>query len=162
MKELTFVLVIFILTGVGSFEFRDCTYDVTTYHVEYICGVDLGENFSQKTREILYCKNYTSGIHRRNIQILSIQNCDRTQLYERFLDVFQGLRVLNISFTGIVDLFETDIKYNKYLEEIIASHNRLSEIPVDLFIHTSELISLDFSNNRIHRIDSFVFDNVRK
>lgn len=163
MKYLSNIfLLIFLLKSSSSFNPRDCSYEPATYHVRYFCDVELGTNFNRKTYQTLYCNNYSLGINRGNIRMLSFINCKRQKLADEYFDVFPSLRVLNISNTDIESIYAYDLKFSKFLEEIIVSHNQLTSIPTDLFSYTSELISLDFSHNGILLLDPFVFDNVRK
>lgn len=162
MKVLTLVIILLFFKIADSFFFQDCTYDATTSHVEYICESEKGTNFMRRTSETLYCNNDLSGIERGNIQIVSFMNCRAERLTDGYFASFTNLRVLNISSVDFGTFNANNLKYNKYLEEIIASNNHLSTIPADLFSHTSELHSLDFSKNQIQRLDPFVFDSARK
>lgn len=163
MKTLSYIfLLIFFFKSSFSFNPHDCSYEPATYHVQYICDVETGANFNRKTYQTLYCSNYSLGINRANIRILTFINCKRQKLANEYFDVFPSLRVLNISNTDIESIYAYDLKFSKFLEEFIASHNQLTSIPMDLFSHTSELISLNFSHNQILQLDPFVFDNVRK
>lgn len=141
---------------------QDCTYNVTEYHVEYMCGVNDGYMFGRRTHQYLYCNNYPSGIKRSEIQELSFFGCKRREIADDYLDVFTNLRILNISFTEIEKLLASDLRFSKHVERLIASNNRLTVIPVDLFTHTPDLIEVNFSYNQVTRLEMFVFSNARK
>lgn len=159
MERLNLLLILLIAQSVNSFSPEDCSYDEHSKHVEYICDVKPGSNFNRRTTQTLYCNNYSLGIDRGSIRIVSILNCQRDQLDDDYLDVFPNLRVINISSVNLQHIFAIDFKYSKYLETIIAARNRLTTIPSNLFSHTTELTSLDFSYNQIRReLDPFLFD----
>lgn len=161
-KSAIFIVIILTALKCDAFSFYDCYYDEATYHAEYVCGVKQGENFARRTLDYLYCNNYSTGIKRNNIQIVSFSGCKTNQIDGDFLEVFAGLRVFNISFVELENLHSVCFRKNKYLEQIIASHNHLSNIADDLFSYTTELTALDFSHNRITQLDPFVFDNASK
>lgn len=145
-----------------SFNFNDCTYDETTSHVKYLCNVDHGSNFGRRSIQVLYCNNVESGIDRANIHELSFSGCASSEMSYNLLDVFTGLRVLNISFVNMERLGGNDLRFSKYLEIFLAPHNRFVEIPGNFFSHTSELTEIDLSHNRIEELDAFLFDHTRK
>lgn len=162
MKYIFYLLIFCNFRVSFSFNPRDCLYNSTTYHVQYICDVEWGAKFFRSNSKLLYCNNYSLGINRGNIQIVSFENCKRSKLANEYFDMFPELRVLNISNTDIKSIQPYDLKFSKYLEEFIASNNQLTVILADLFSYTSELISLDLSYNQILNLSPFTFDNVRK
>lgn len=162
MMKSVAILLFSILSHCVAFMPQDCKYNVTEYHVEYFCGVSDGYMFGRRTNQFLYCNNYPSGIKRGEIQKLSFIGCKRREMAEDYLDVFTNLRVLNISFTEIETLLADDLKFTQHVERLIASNNRLTSLPANLFSNTLDLIELDFSNNQIPRLDLFIFASARK
>lgn len=150
-----------ILSFCTAFEFNDCYYDESTNHAAYICGVKAGENFQRRNHEFLYCNNYSMAIDRADIQTLSFPGCKSEEMLWNLLDMFSGLRILNISFTEIDVLHAYCLRTAKHLEKIFASHNHLTELYNELFGNTPNLNQIDFSYNRITKLDSYVFDNTR-
>lgn len=161
-KGVNFILFVSILSGSTAFMLSDCYFNESQYHVEYICDVRQGIQFSRRNNQYLYCENYKSGIKRGEIQILSFSNCKQNEITSAYFDVFTSLRIINISFTDIEKIYPHDLKYNVHLECIIASHNRLSSLPANLFVQLIDLIELDFSYNRITELSSHMFDYSRK
>lgn len=162
MKHLILCSIIYIIRSVNCFSPEDCSYDEHSKHVEYICDVIPGSNFNQRTDKFLYCNNYSPGIDRGRIRILSVLNCREDRLGVDYLDVFTDLRVLNISSVNLETIHADDLKHSKYLEQIIVAQNRLTTIPASLFSYTTELTSLDFSYNQIRELDPFLFDVAHK
>lgn len=161
MNSILICLLIFV-PFCYSFDFNDCYYDDATNHASYVCGVAEGENFSHRTHEFLYCNNYSIGIDRADIQILSFPGCKSEELLWNLLDMFTGLRILNISYTEIEFFHQFCLRNSRHLEKIIASHNHLNEISIELFDGTLDLTEMDFSFNRIVKLDPFLFDNIRR
>lgn len=141
------------------FNWVDCSYDKDTAHVEYICEGDIGSRFNRRNDEFLCCNNYKFGIDRKTVRMLSFREC-RGEL--PIMEPFVNLRTFNLSFTGRQHLNPIQKNIHKYLENFIVSNNELSEIPVDLFKFTSEIIEIDFSYNKIRAVDPFMFENIHK
>lgn len=159
--SITFVSV--FLNSAAAFEFKDCYYNATENHVEYICEGNTGSMFSRRTIEYLYCNNvYSSGMNRNQIRGLSYRNCQENKFPADFFAVFRQLTVLNISFIKLEDIKAADFKNNKYLEVLMADHNSISKLPADLFGYSSALIQVNLSNNHISELDPFFFENTRK
>lgn len=155
---------IFLLTVLDCIEChtRDCYYNESQNHVEYVCDGDVGMRFNQKTNEMLYCHNYYSGINRTNVESVSFRNCLIFGMAIFNLWNFIGLRVLNISFFGFELLPDFLFKHNIHLERVLLSHNHLNDLPATLFNNTPELTDVDFSFNRITELNPPLFDNTRK
>lgn len=156
------LFLLFIFRFGQPFDFNDCFYDDLTNHAAYVCGVAPGENFGRRTQEFLYCNNYSTGIDRADIQILSFPGCKAQEMLWNLLDMFSGLRILNVSFAELEDFHAFCLRTNRHLEKLFASHNHLTEIASELFDITLDLTEMDFSHNRIIKLDPFVFDNIRR
>lgn len=166
MKRSIMLFIAFLLTSQCSdlLNFTDCTYDASTSHLEYICdGSSVGDRYAQRTMRYLYCNNYTLGITRSNVRILSFNNCKSPQLDQYFgLYPLRRLRNFNISAMEIETLDGEVFETNQLLEVLIASHNSIGSIPADFFTHLPELVEIDFSYNNISQLGPELFDNVAK
>lgn len=160
------VLILFQLLvayqSVYSFFWVDCRYNKDTAHVEYTCRGEMGFRFSRRTDKVLYCRNYIPGIDRASVRILSFRGCYDSKPPITVIGNYKGLRVYDLSSTGIENLSADWLENHKLLENFIASYNDLTEIPFDLFRYTPKITALDFSFNQIQAIDPGTFDNVRK
>lgn len=156
-------ILISILHNIKSFDIRDCTYNSTNYHIEYICEGESGSNYGSRTKNFLFCNNFSAGIDRSEVLDISFRECKGEQFSEYFvLSSFKILRTFDVSFAELKYLRGNMFEANHHLEKFIASHNHFTEIPGEFFSYTIELNSLDLSYNQIHRVDSFIFDNTRK
>lgn len=155
-------LLVFVLQRVESFFWVDCTYDQDTFHVEYACDGEIGIRFSHRTDQLLYCRNFIPGIDRASVRILSFRKCRDSKPPNAVINKYIGLRVYNLSLTGIESLNADWLEYQKFLDNFIASYNDLTEIPGDLFRYTPKITAIDFSFNQIQTIDPFMFDNIRR
>lgn len=164
MKTLTFITFqLFIITyRVKSFPWVDCTYNRDTKHVEYICEGEMGYRFGYRTDFYLYCNNYMAAIDRQNVRILSFCGCHEATPPNAIINHYNGLRVYNLSSTGIEMISAEYLEYHKFLEVFMASSNELAEIPLDLFRYTPKITAIDFSFNQIQAIDPVTFDNIRR
>lgn len=147
---------------VKSFFWVDCTYEKDTYHVEYTCQGAVGIRFGHRTEKFLYCNNYMPAIDRHSVRILSFRGCHDSTPPSAVISNYNGLRVYNLSSTGIENLSADWLEYLKFLEIFIASNNELAEIPSDLFRYTPKITAIDFSFNQIRSIDPATFDNIRR
>lgn len=68
---------------------------------------------------------------------------------------YSNLKILNISYIDL-EIFDK-IKGAINLEVILASFNNLTEVSSGLFSNSNSLITIDFSHNRISRIDPLAF-----
>lgn len=162
IKILSLILFVAFMPKFNVAHTHDCYYDETKEHVEYVCDGPVGENFDQRTYEILYCHNYDSEINRREIKSVSFRNCLISGMTTFNLWEFSGLRALNISHLGFKTLPDYLLKDNIRLERFDVSHNQLSELPTILFDTTPDLTEVDFSFNEINQIYPLLFDNTRK
>lgn len=162
MKSLSCTLFLLILSVLIESHTRDCYYNESRNHVEYVCDGDVGKRFNQKTNEFLYCHNYYSGINRTNVESMGFRNCYILEMDTFNLWNFSGVRVLNISTFGFEYLPDFLFKGNSRLERITLSHNHLKELPAILFNSTPHLVEVDFSFNRITKINPMLFDTTHK
>lgn len=137
--SITFVSVFF--NSAAASDFKDCYYNATGNHAEYICEGNTGAMFNRRTNEYLFCNNfYSSGIDRNQIHGLSYRNCEENEFLADFFGHFKQLTVLNISFIKLEHIKAADLKHSKYLEVLMVSHNSISKLPADLFGYSAALI----------------------
>lgn len=122
----------------------------------------MGIRFSRRTDTFLYCHNYIPGIDRASVRILSFRGCHDSKPPNAVINNYKGLRVYDLSSTGIENLSPDWLEHHKFLENFLASYNDLTEIPSDLFRYTPKITAIDFSYNQIQTIDPATFNNVRK
>lgn len=163
-KVFDLIVIFLILPSFIVSHTHDCYYNDKTKHVEYVCNGNLGENFDHRNKEFLYCHNYTLAINRSEIESIDLQDCLIAEFIDKrlYLEPFENLRVLNISFMGLEDLPEVQFLNNRKLERIIASHNKLTSLRSYTFDPTRELNEIDFSYNQISLINSVMFNNPTK
>lgn len=154
-----FIQLISSLHSVHSRYFSDCAYDKNTSRVEYICGGSLGERFGQRTSTVLYCDNYSGGINRSDLHIVTFNGCQNVQYDALGLSYFPNIRIFNISSIGIEALVEEMFESNEHLEIFLASHNKIESIPSALFAYKLKLMAVDFSYNKIRQLASDIFDS---
>lgn len=87
---------------------------------------------------------------------LETGDCRGGSLDPTIPDKFPDIRTYDISYHGIYNISNGDLRFN-FLEMFIASHNRLMEIPANLFIQTPQLREIDLSYNYIEKIAEGVF-----
>lgn len=162
IKSLSCLLVLLAVSDLIESHTRNCFYNESRNHVEYVCDGDVGKRFNQKTNEVLYCHNYYSGINRANVTSVSFRNCFIIAMDTFNLWNFSGVRVLNLSHFGFEDLPDLLFKGNIHLERVTFSHNHLKELPALLFNNTPELVDVDFSYNQITHLNPLLFDNNHK
>lgn len=183
------ILYFFIIRRVDAFDLNDCSYDAKNEHVSYLCGVENGANFALRTRELLYCKNFLSGINRSELFSLSLPGCRGETIDKNFImTTFQSLQMLNISNAGLSYLSDDVFKYNKHLEKLLfahnlfgskgisgnlfksvpnlreldLSHNAITQLDSDTFSYTPKLTAIDLSSNSISNVNASVFPNALK
>lgn len=165
MKCSIFLFIQFVLTsrGFALLNYTDCIYDENTLHLEYICDGDVGERYNQRTLNYLYCNNYSSGIIRSKICILSFHDCKSPQRNEYFgLYPLKSLRIFNISSMGVKTLngkvFETN-EFEVPIRNINEAHHEILELHSQLFLNQLDLESIDISNNRNFSIENDLFSS---
>lgn len=161
-RDLLVAVILLIIGSSDAFEVVDCRFDEETRHVEYICEGATSVRFHQDTYHTFYCHNYPLEIDFEQILILSLENCHDEALETGDLIALNDLRILNISYVGIRYILSENFQANENLEQIIAAHNQLSNIPSNLFSFTNALTDIDFSHNQILKIQAFTFDNIPK
>lgn len=136
-----------------AYNWMDCSYDKDSEHLEYICGYgNDAVRFGKRNREFLFCNNYELGIDRKLVRVLSFSGCHDS--IQTNMVSYLNLRTYNISHIALRSLDSALLQNHKYLEHFIGSYNELSALPADLLKFTSEIIEIDFSNNKISAIDT--------
>lgn len=161
--RILFIFIISIFSRSEAFSFNDCYFDGITKHVEYVCGVADGINFGRRTWESLYCNNHSSAIDRGVIEVVSFRGCESKDFHlDSYTPKFASIRMLNVSSCEILNFRISNSAYYVFMENIIASHNQITEMKQDIFDRTPILTTLDFSYNKITKLHPHVFDAARK
>lgn len=76
---------------------------------------------------------------------------------------YSELNVLNLSSINLLLLEKKNLKnVPANLSDAVFSHNNLTKIPSNVFVHNENLRSVDFSFNRISEIEAFAFADATK
>lgn len=86
------------------------------------------------------------------------RNCKLPYLPKKFLEKFVDTIEINISFRGVYSITNEDLRKNRKLKRLFSIYNELTELPVSLFKYTPEIEEIDFSYNRIEKVDPNAFD----
>lgn len=110
-------------------------------------------------RTILECSNKhkTNGYQAGTILF---QSCQMSRIKYNISREFIRYHTLNISSIELQYLPNDFFTGAKYLKTLIASNNRLLEIPSLQFSHCSQLTDVDYSYNKIHHIEEDAFGGV--
>lgn len=121
---------------------------------KFICGESDRENrIFHYSSDAILCQN--RGYYTTYFGKIDFVNCQFSEMQWNFFDIFNSLHTFNISGTDIETL--KIFKFGKNLKNLIASNNRLKEIPSIVFVQANQLKSVDFSNNSIERVDPLAF-----
>lgn len=121
---------------------------------KFICGESDRENqIFNYDSDAIKCHN--QGYYRKYFGKIDFVNCQFSEMKWNFFDIFNALHTFNISGTDIEEL--KIFKFGRNLKNLIASNNRLKEIPSIVFVQANQLQSVDVSNNSIERVDPLAF-----
>lgn len=121
--------------------------------VDFLCANDNNENdiFNDDPK---YIGNYL----KTRIGSIRFQNCRFREIQRKFGIEFIHLHTFNISGVELESVQMKTLKGAKKLITLIASNNRLTEIPAHVFTDAQQLATIDFSNNAIQHIDALSFE----
>lgn len=106
------------------------------------------------------CVNATNTFVNAGIGKIQFQDCQMSQMpYNIFATFSSTLRTLNISSMGLESLAHDFFVGAGPLERVNASHNRLTVVRGNQFANAANLVAVDFSFNKIGRIDAAAFDD---
>lgn len=114
-------------------------------------------NYFTKTDTAFCLRNYENNFSTHSAYQIDFHNCQFDRLPNIFHS-FSNLPHLNVSYTGLRMIQNSDFGYAKNLSVLDASHNQLTEIPWSVFSNLKQLSIIDFRYNNINRIDPFAFD----
>lgn len=97
---------------------------------------------------------YTDGFAKYWIGTVNFQDCQQVEIPANFFTVYDRIHTFDMSGVGVDALKSGNFTYARRLTKLIASNNRIEEIPSNLLNQSSKLTSLDFSFNQIRKIDS--------
>lgn len=104
----------------------------------------------------LVCQNWHT-YYKGSIEAIKFQDCELAQLQNNFFAPYSNLHTFDISGIDLESLQMDTFVEAKNLKNLIASHNKIAEIPAYLLHKSDKLTSVDFSFNKINRIDLFAF-----
>lgn len=165
------MLTIFFLEKTANAEkypnIGECNYydgSIGACNVTFICVKNVRQtNFfeaNKKTKclnQNTYSQFISEGYSKSWIGMISYQNCELTQLQDNIFTIYTIVHTFNISDLNLPSLQPETFDGAKNLLILYASHNQITELPVNLFHHAINLSIVDFSFNRIKRIDSNAF-----
>lgn len=136
-----------------------CNY-LEDYSLKFTCnGVNEEHNIFGGS-SLIYCGIYGS-YSKSYIRKMNFRNCHFLEIEKDFFNEFNDLiREFNISDVELQKLERKTFQNARKLQKLIASNNKLTEIPAQLFANSPSISYLDFSNNTIDRIDPLAFENV--
>lgn len=119
---------------------------------DFYCGNDDNENhiFNE---DPMYILNYL----KIRIGLVRFKNCRIRELRRKFGVEFINLHTFNISDIELEVLQNNTMKGAKNLIKLLASNNRLREIPAHVFDDARKLTTIDFSNNAINKLNALSF-----
>lgn len=92
------------------------------------------------------------------IGLVRFRNCRFQEIQRKYGVEFIHLHTFNISGLELESLKNGTFKGVKKLTKLLASNNRLTEIPAHIFADAIGLESIDFSNNTIRNISALSFE----
>lgn len=135
----------------------DC-YRLGCRSVNFICG-EIDNEYKQLLSSSVNC--FGDGIDKSNYGMIGFENCEFKKFEKNVFKTFPNLHTLNIANVQLETLhMKTFSEANEKLKTFIAHSNHLTEIPAHVFVHAENIISVDFSNNSINRIDVLAFDGL--
>lgn len=121
--------------------------------IEFVCG----EN---KRDEEVFNSTSIAGVSKSNYRTVSFKNCRFHEMVNNFFETFENLQTFNISGVELETLEIKAFNGAKNLTKLLASNNRLTEIPSHLFIYALQIKFVDFSNNSIKSVNRETFKDV--
>lgn len=100
---------------------------------------------------------YTDGFSKYWIGTINFENCEQLQIPTNIFTVYDRVHTFNMSDIGVESLQTGNFVGAKRLMKLIATHNQIVEVPAYLLNQSAKLVDIDFSFNRIDRIDSDAF-----
>lgn len=98
------------------------------------------------------------GFYKNYIEIINFQDCQMSEIYEKFFTVYMEVHTFDISSVGLKTLKPDDfISHSRKLVTFIATHNQIEELTAHLFNEATRLNHIDLSSNKINQIDSDTF-----
>lgn len=129
------------------------SWNLNSPDIEFVC--------SETNRdEIVFNNTSISGFSKSNYKIVSFQNCRFHEMVNNFFETFENIRTFNISGVELNTLEIKAFYGAKSLTHLLASNNRLTEIPSHLFIYALQIEFVDFCNNTIRGINPSTFKGI--
>ncbi|XP_031623783.1 leucine-rich repeat-containing G-protein coupled receptor 5-like [Contarinia nasturtii] len=159
--------IIFVKFVVGFAKFEqisDCyvhdrsSHIAGTYNVTFICSISGKESDVFPSTNRFKCSNRNNNMQNIWLGTINFKYCQFGQLRRNFFVDFPNMHTFNISDIGMEIL---ELKYfveAKNVSHLIASKNKITEIPSHIFINANKLKYVDFANNTIQKIDASAFE----
>lgn len=170
--ELVFVILLyFCICCVNSSKYPhigDCNWSGGSEHSEkltFICYDHFHEDrFFNYDAAKKPCLNHKSGYFKDNIGQIQFQNCQFARIPYDIIEYYRFVWQLNISDVGLQFLNKNNFneKYEQRLRTLLVSQNSLMEIESGLLDNVKHLNKVDFSFNKINRINPSAFVNSKE
>lgn len=117
-------------------------YDKTICVNQAVCSAD--------------CKD---GFYKFMVGRVSFKNCALPKIPSKLFKIYDNIRILNMSSLGTESLHPDNFFEASFLVTLLASHNKIVEIPANLFADAQKLTDVDLSFNRISEFHAHAFVN---
>lgn len=167
---IVFALIVLIISSPGFAakyqEIGDCEYFdglIGRSGLNFICTEKSREHNLFKRfyrgicRKYYYCNDCTNGFFKFMIGTIVFENCDLTQIPSDLFVLYEKVHTFNMSNLGVESLQASKFNEAISLTNLLASHNKITEIPANLFNQSNNLTEADFSFNKINKIDPDAF-----
>lgn len=159
----TFLCIILVNCAICSPKYERISACVSTDHnckgckfVEFICGdINKEDAILYYENDAILCNDYS--YYKYKFGTINFKTCRFHQIDAKFFRIFESLHTFNISDVELEVLNPNVFQEANNLTHLIASNNRLKQIPSLLFVKTNKLSYVDFSNNTIEEIDPLAF-----
>lgn len=151
----------------------DCDYTngyVGESDLTFICTERVNDNNffepykKSSCRNQMLCEDCADGFHKFMIGTINFMDCELPKIPSNIHKVYYDVHTLNVSDIGLESLrtLASEIFFNSnHLIKLIASHNKIVEVPSHLFNGSSRISNLDLSFNKIRPLtfETFSVEN---
>lgn len=152
------------IVNVSSSDIIGCVntgrYDTNGNYIQFYEVILICRSSNNNDRDSCYY-NVFSNHYASYSKVLRTGGCRGSHLDEQIRNKFNNLRILDFSWYGVESLSSVDLNFGN-LQELNATHNRITYIPASLFVHAPSITKIDFSFNAISNIDENAFSTLYK